>query len=164
MTFEQAIEIILKEEGGYVNDPVDLGGETNFGISKRAYPNIDIKNLTRERAAELYRLDYWNKVKADQLPEWLRLSVFDFAVNAGASRAIRTLQKAAGVKQDGIIGPKTLAAIQTVSTRAYTEARLAYYQGLVKSKPIQGKFLRGWTNRANRIAQLSVQPSNTALA
>lgn len=157
MNFEQAIEIILREEGGYVNDPVDRGGETNFGISKRAYPNVDIKNLTKERAAELYRLDYWERIKADQLPEWLRLPVFDFAVNGGVARAIKMLQKVAGVKQDGIIGPKTLQAVQTVSTRAFTEERLAYYQRIIRQRPAQGKFLRGWTIRTNRIAQLATQ-------
>ena len=62
------IEVVLKSEGGYVNDPHDPGGETNFGISKRAYPSVDIKHLTKEGAIAIYKKDYWDKIKGDDLP------------------------------------------------------------------------------------------------
>lgn len=85
--FERAIDFVFKWEGGYSNDPRDPGGETNFGISKRAYPNEDIKNMTRTHAAELYKRDYWNVCDCDHLPPGLSLLVFDTAVNCGTKRA-----------------------------------------------------------------------------
>lgn len=87
MEFEQAVEIILKHEGGYSNDPLDPGMETNFGISKRAYPNEDIKNMTRDRAKEIYLMDYWHKCSLDKMPPQERLMFFDCAVNQGPARA-----------------------------------------------------------------------------
>lgn len=87
MKFEEAVEFVLAYEGGYVNDPNDPGGETNFGISKRAYPNVDIKNLTREDVIDIYRRDYWDRCRCGELPS--------------------------GVDLDGVIGPITLAAANT---------------------------------------------------
>lgn len=154
MRYEEAVEIILSEEGGYVHDPTDRGGETKYGISKRAYPEEDIPKLTKARARELYRRDYWDRMRLDEFPEALRLPVFDFAVNAGTVRAARTIQKLAGVKQDGIVGPKTLEAAWKVTVSAYTKARQEYYARIVRTKPSQGKFFRGWTLRAQRIAAI----------
>ncbi len=77
MTFEQAVKIILEKEGGYVNHPKDPGGETKFGITKKFYPNVDIKNLTIEKAAEIYRKEYWGKIQAELMPSYLRLIAFD---------------------------------------------------------------------------------------
>lgn len=97
-------------EGGYANDPNDSGGETNFGISKAAYPNEDIRALTVERAQELYKRDYWDASGAEQLPETMAVAVFDSAVNQGVGVAVRLLQVALGVDVDGALGPKTVAA------------------------------------------------------
>ena len=72
ISFDEIIDITLKHEGGYVHDPKDLGGETNFGIAKRFYPDVDIKNLTKEEAKEIYKKDYWDRYKAEKLPEHLR--------------------------------------------------------------------------------------------
>jgi len=85
-TFDTALAHVLKWEGGYSSDPNDPGGETNFGISKRAHPNEDIKNLTVERAGQIYRLEYWNRIGADNLPAALALMAFDGAVNQGVTR------------------------------------------------------------------------------
>ena len=145
-TFDVAVELILKHEGGYVNDPRDNGGETNFGISKRAYPHLDIRNLTREQAIAIYKRDYWDKCRCDEMPSGLALSVFDMAVNAGNNRAIRILQYVLGVAVDGIIGSKTLeAASKSNDTDIYEYAnqRLEFYQSL-KTWPTFG---RGWTRR-----------------
>lgn len=87
MNFDQAFEILLKHEGGWVNDQRDPGGETKFGISKTAYPNIDIKNLTLDAAKIIYRSDYWDECNLDKLPSWCRYMVFDCAVNQGVSFA-----------------------------------------------------------------------------
>ena len=75
--FDEIIEGVLKHEGGYVNDPTDLGGETNFGITKRFYPDVDIKNLTEEGAKEIYKRDYWDKNKVDDVPDDLKHIFFD---------------------------------------------------------------------------------------
>lgn len=110
MNFDRAFEHVVGVEGGYVNDPRDPGGETRYGISKRAYPNEDIRNLTLDRAKQIYWRDYWDACKCDSIPSPLNLYVFDAAVNQGISVAIRVLQGVLGLTQDGIIGPKTIAA------------------------------------------------------
>jgi lysozyme family protein len=87
LTFEDCVNHVLRWEGGYSNDPNDPGGETNFGISKRAYPNLDIKHLTRDQAKQIYFTDYWQAVGADKMPDGLNLLAFDTAVNCGPKRA-----------------------------------------------------------------------------
>lgn len=113
-TFDRAMSFVLKFEGGYINDPNDAGGETNFGISKRSYPSEDIKALTVDRAKELYKNDYWLPVCADQLPENMAIAVMDCAVNQGVGTASRLLQLALGVEVDGNIGPKTIGAAHRI--------------------------------------------------
>lgn len=108
--FEKALALILQHEGGYVNDPRDPGGETKYGISKRAYPSEDIAGLTVERAGAIYKRDYWEKLKCPDMPEPVAIVAFDIAVNQGPAAAIKILQEAVGTTPDGVIGPKTLAA------------------------------------------------------
>lgn len=106
--FDRAMDIILDEEGGYNNDPNDPGGETKFGISKRTYPDVDIKNLTRDGAKLLYKRDFWDQVSGDELPWPLCLYVGDAAINQGVKPAISMLQHALDTVQDGILGRVTL--------------------------------------------------------
>ena len=110
--FDRAFAVVVGIEGNYSNpDPeVDPGGETKFGISHRAYPDLDIANLTLADAKALYLKDYWREVCCDQMPWPLALLVFDGAVNQGQPATKRTLQQALGVVVDGVIGPKTIAA------------------------------------------------------
>lgn len=110
MTFDQALARVLRHEGGYVCDPRDPGGETKWGISKRSYPTLDIKALTREDAAAIYRRDFWHVLKADTLPPAVAFQVFDLAVNSGIGTAIRLYQRALGVADDGHFGPVSDAA------------------------------------------------------
>lgn len=112
--FLKAVARVLKSEGGYVNDPHDPGGETKFGISKRSYPSVDIKNLTEDGARAIYERDYWQAVRGDVLPPAVACVVFDSAVNQGVKPAIRFLQAALGVPVDGVIGPATIAAATAV--------------------------------------------------
>lgn len=105
MTFDIAFDRLMGVEGGYVNDPNDPGGETNWGISKRSYPHVDIKNLTRDGAKAIYKTEFWDVIEADGLPGDLAFQVFDFSVNSGISTAIRYLQRALGVADDGKYGP-----------------------------------------------------------
>lgn len=156
MTFEEAVEVVLKHEGGYVNHPLDPGGETKYGISKRAYPHVDILNLRREEAIEIYRKDYWEKVRADDLPASLRLLVFDAAVNQGVSAAIRLLQQVVNVEQDGILGPNTLRAVNNQGSRdlvfLYVMARHAAYA----RNPRWDAFGRGWSWRLLEVTMISL--------
>ena len=149
--FEKCIPIILKNEGGYVNHPHDPGGETKYGIAKRFFPDEDIKNLTIERAKEIYYKHYW-------LPMALRgidneesvLQIFDFGVNAGTRRAIRKAQQILEIKQDGVCGPITRKAINDYGDDFvihYKIARSNYYEHLAFSRPRLRVFLRGWLNR-----------------
>ena len=113
--FQKCLEIILHHEGGYVNHPKDPGGETNLGVTKRVYEEWggtkDMKDLTVEDVAPIYKKNYWDRVKGDNLPTGLDLCIFDFAVNAGPGRAAKMIQKMIGVTVDGGIGPMTLQAL-----------------------------------------------------
>lgn len=147
MSFEYLIDRVLSHEGGYVNDPSDPGGETRYGISKRAYPGVDIKNLTREQAIEIYRRDFWLRVQGDKLPKAIAFQLLDAAVNHGVGNAIRWMQRAAGVADDGLIGPQTLGAISRTDANdlvlKFLAERLEFYTKL-KTFDVFG---RGWVNR-----------------
>ncbi|MDZ7804703.1 glycoside hydrolase family 108 protein [Thiohalophilus sp.] len=105
-----AMAWVIKTEGGYVNDPQDPGGETKYGISRRAHPGIDIKNLTVDEATELYRIDYWDAYRCGELPPAFGLFLFDSVVQHRPGDAVKILQRAIGTTVDGDIGPKTIAA------------------------------------------------------
>ena len=110
-TFDDFIPRVLLAEGGYVNDPADRGGETKYGISKRSYPSVDILNLTRDAAVAIYRRDFWDAVHGEELPRGFAFQALDAAINNGVGNAIRWMQRAAGVADDGHFGPVTLAAV-----------------------------------------------------
>ena len=153
-SFDDAVVVILRHEGGYVNDPNDPGGETNFGICKRSYPNEDIRNLTEARAKEIYRRDYWDKCKCDQLPEAVRLLVFDAAVNQGVGAAVKMLQKAVSTMEDGIIGPNTLAKVRAAKNLPVTyAAERAMRYASNKNLNLYG---RGWFRRLFSVAREGV--------
>lgn len=145
--FETLIDRVLSHEGGYVNHPEDPGGETKFGIAKRSYPGVDIKNLTREQAIEIYRADFWQRVQGDQLPPALVFQVLDAAANHGVGNAVRWLQRAAGVADDGVIGPMSLAAVRRCDAAdlvlKFNAERLEFYAKLSTFDA----FGRGWTRR-----------------
>ena len=114
MNFDQAFIKLLGAEGGYTEGKNDPGGETKWGISKRSYPNIDIKALTQEQAKSIYQHDYWQPLQLELLPVEVRYDLFDAAVNSGNRQAVKFLQKAAGVVDDGIIGTITLNACKNL--------------------------------------------------
>ena len=155
--FNGAFDLLMEVEGGYVCDKDDSGGETKYGISKASYPHEDICNITVERAKEIYKRDYWDRCKCDQLPDCLSVAVFDFAVNSGTNRAIMLLQKALDVTVDGIIGNQTIGAANRLNPRKtlekYIDLRTDFIMNIVKKKPDQQCFLRGWTNRIKRVQQ-----------
>jgi lysozyme family protein len=148
--FDEAVKMVLKHEGGYVNHPSDPGGETNFGVSKRAYPDVDIKNLTEEEAADIYRADYWNKIKGDLLPVPVAILVFDWAVNSGVSRAVKALQTVVNADADGVLGSRTVAAVTEAydaSPRDVCNAYTHIRQQFVRNILTYGTFGKGWERR-----------------
>lgn len=151
MTFERAVEIVLAEEGGYINDPNDPGGETRYGISKRAYPELDIAKLTVEQAKAIYRRDYWEPCKCDKLPWPLSLYVFDCAVNQGVVPAIKLLQRAVQTTQDGVLGQQTL----TLASRAnpwHMAQFMAFRAMRYQSTRNFDRFGAGWLTRLFTVA------------
>ena len=166
--FNKCLEIVLHHEGGYVNHPKDPGGMTNMGVTKRVYEEWvgysvsenTMQNLKEEDVAPIYKKNYWDRVKGDDLPEGLDLCIFDFAVNAGPGRAAKFLQKLIGVTQDGGIGPQTLGALQSaigedvrIQTREmiekYQSMRQEYYESLSTFET----FGRGWTRQVDEVTE-----------
>lgn len=127
--FEQYIDKILKLEGGYVNDPDDAGGETKYGISKSANPDVDIPALTIDKAKEIYRDRYWNAIEAEKLPAAMRGPAFDAAVNQGVGWTKKALKRAGG------------------DVKAFLDMRAHRYAAIVRGNPTQKKFARGWEKR-----------------
>ena len=147
MTFDGVFDRLIGHEGGYVNDPTDPGGETNWGISKRSYPNVDIKNLTRDGAKAIYRRDFWDRLKADTLHDGVAYQLFDFAVNSGIETAVRYLQRAVGVADDGHWGPASAAAAAAMSesdTIMGLNAERLDFMTRLQNWPNHGK---GWARR-----------------
>jgi len=157
-SFNDIIEHVLNHEGGYVDDPSDLGGETNFGIAKRFYPNVDIKNLTRDEAKNIYFEDYWKPSKAQDLPPQIRQIYFDMCVNFGKSGAVKVLQQACNAKRkenklkvDGQIGPMTISASEKVSADRIRSYRVLRFAKIVFNRPEQERFWYGWYRRAVQV-------------
>jgi len=150
--FDSIIEMILKHEGGYVDHSSDPGGETKYGISKRAYPDVNIAALTEEDAKDIYKRDYWSRIKGDDLPAGVACVVMDYAVNSGVSRASKALQAACGINNgDGIIGPHTLSATW-VTVRNYSEKYVVdevtdQRRGFIRNLSIYETFGKGWERR-----------------
>jgi lysozyme family protein len=162
--FDKAFAIIVGVEGDYSDDPKDAGNWTSgkvgigtlkgtkYGISAAAYPNEDIRNLTLEKSKTLYKRDYWNPVRGDELHWPLNLALFDAAVQHDPKDAIRLLQRAIGVTVDGAFGPRTLARAQTLNpieaSARLMRCRDTYYRSL-STWDHHGD---GWINRLFRIA------------
>ena len=154
--FNEIIEQVLEHEGGYVNDPKDLGGETKYGITKRFYPELNIKELTIEKAKQIYKQDYWDKNKVESLPQNLWHIYFDMCVNMGKRTAVKVLQRAANnkgrnIEVDGGLGPMTIGALKGVELDRVRAFRVKYYVDLITARPEQEKFYLGWFRRATEV-------------
>lgn len=132
-----------RKDGGYTNDPVDPGGETKWGISKKSYPDIDIKSLTKEEALIIYEKDYWLKIGADKMEKKLAIVCFDSAVNCGVGRTRSWLAE--------LNEKKDLA--EERKSRWMIQRRTQYYLDLVKKKPALNKYIKGWLNRVNDLSK-----------
>lgn len=147
MTFEQVFDRTLGHEGNYSNNPNDPGGETKWGISKRSYPNLIIKDLTEEDAFNIYKRDFWDRLGMDRLPDGVQFQLFDFAINSGIETSIRYFQRALGVADDGHFGPVSFAA-SSISTESdmimNLNAERLDYMTRLKNWPDAS---RGWARR-----------------
>lgn len=155
MSFDTAFHELLGHEGGYSNHPNDPGGETMWGVTRRVARENGYTGEMREMPAEvakrIYRKDYWDPVRADELPDVIRYAVFDAAVNSGVRQSIRWLQTAVGAKSDGIIGPQTLSMTQKVDPEVTLRKMLAVRLRFMTNLNTWGSFGKGW---ARRIAAL----------
>lgn len=151
MNFDQAFDRLIGNEGGYSFNVADPGGETMWGVTARVarangYTG-DMKVLPRDTAKAIYATRYWDAICAGALPTLLRFEVFDAAVNSGAQQAVRWLQQAVGIKDDGIIGPMTLAAVHGADPLRLALAFNGERLELMSSLPTWGNFGRGWARR-----------------
>lgn len=174
--FPAALKELLIHEGGYVNHPEDPGGRTNLGVTQRVYEAwvkhpVDekiMRSLTVDHVRALYKAQYWDAVKADDLPPGLDLCVFDFAVNAGPRIASRYLQRLVGTTRDGIIGPATLGAMREYARKhgvegainAYQDSRIGYYKRLRKFPA----FGRGWLRRVGEVRKAALAAARVGVA
>lgn len=145
--FKSSLDALFHWEGGYVDDPNDPGGKTKYGISKRAYPDVDIFKLTKKKAGEIYYNDYWEPCGCEDLPAGMDLLVFDTAVNCGTGTAVKMLQESVGSTVDGVYGPNTLDAAQKKNPQSalmeYVSRRSVYYGRL----DTFGRYGLGWMRR-----------------
>lgn len=158
--FDSSFDRVFGHEQGYNNDPNDPGGETKYGISKRSYPDLDIKNLSRERTKSIYFEDFWDKIDGENLPAGLAFQLFDFAVHSGVKPAIRSLQKILGVTVDGIMGEKTLGGINhwgSASEMDLIVLLLAARIDLMTSLPNWSHAGKGWARRIAKNLRYAVQ-------
>lgn len=158
-TFIKAMPHILVEEGGYVNHPADPGGQTNMGITLATLSawmgtkatTADIRNLSQKTASDIYKKNYWDKVAGDALPAGVDYALFDYAINSGPARAVKTLQKIVGTAQDGSIGAQTIAAAQSKSPADTINKICDSRQEMLESLSTFKTFGKGWTARVKRV-------------
>ena len=163
--FGRALQLLLKHEGGYVNHPDDPGGMTNLGITKKVYEEWiereateeDMKNLTSEDVAPIYKTNYWDKCKCDDLPSGLDYVAFDWAVNSGVSRSSKGIQKSCGAEPDGIIGLKTLRLVKGQSVIFMIENFKIIRQDFYESLDHFDTFGKGWTHRNNEATKVALE-------
>ena len=153
--FEQCMGWLLEHEGGYVNHPSDPGGETNLGVTRAVYEQYagrqvmdgEMEGLTHDDVYPIYKENYWNRVRGDDLPSGVDFCTFDWAVNSGVSRAAKALQRIVGVEQDGGIGPMTLQAVLEVEPAEIVEQMHHMRDGFYRSLSTFDTFGRGWIRR-----------------
>lgn len=167
--FERALELVLAQEGGYVDHPLDPGGATKFGVTRRTLaawrgvspwrklPKREVRALTAAEAGAIYRAEYWDAVRGDELPGGVDYAVFDYAVNSGIARAAKALQRAAEARADGMVGGMTLRAVRQYDPRTLIhrlcERRLSFLRRLGTWRA----FGRGWSNRVNGVREHALE-------
>ena len=167
--FDKCLTMLLKHEGGFVDHPKDPGGMTNLGVTKAVYDKwigresseAEMRALTQEDVAPIYKKNYWDRCKCDHLPSGLDLAVFDWAVNSGTGRAAKNLQAMIGTVADGGIGPNTLKTLNEYIEHhglenvieEYKNVRQEFYESLSTFET----FGKGWTRRNNETAEIAME-------
>jgi len=160
--WDECFEMVLKHEGGYVNDPRDPGGRTNLGVTQRAWEAYlnrksseeEMRKLTPNIVKPFYKAMYWDKIKGDDLPSGVDYAAFDLAVNSGVGRAAKYLQQIAGVTADGVIGPKSLEAIKSRDPKEMADALCDMRMDFLRRLPTFETYGKGWSRR---VAEVSVK-------
>ena len=168
--FDESLKMLLHNEGGYVNHPEDPGGETNLGVTRAVYEQWvgrqvmdgEMKALKVEDVAPIYKKNYWDRIRADDLPSGLDFAAFDWAVNSGTGRPAKVIQKYISAKQDGAIGPKTLALVAendpSKMIQYLYEQRQKFYERLNTFET----FGKGWTRRNQETLKAAMEMANGA--
>ena len=166
--FEQSLKMLLHHEGGYVWHPDDPGGETNLGVTRAVYEQWvnrqvmegEMKRLTVADVAPIYKTNYWDRIRGDDLPSGLDFAAFDWAVNSGTGRPAKVIQKYISAKQDGAIGPKTLALVAendpAKMIQYLYEQRQKFYERLKTFET----FGKGWTRRNQETLKAAMEMAN----
>jgi len=161
--FTASLKIVLAHEGGYADNPADPGGATNMGITRKTLarwravspwwnlPKSAVRDLGMDEAGRIYRASFWDRIKADTLPSGLDLALFDYAVNSGPDRAVKSLQRTLGVVADGQVGPLTLRAIAGRNVAALIEAICSQRLSFLTQLTTFAIFGRGWRRRVQDI-------------
>ena len=163
--FDKCLTMLLKHEGGFVDHPKDPGGMTNLGVTKAVYDKwigresteAEMRSLTQDDVAPIYKKNYWDRCKCDQLPSGADWSVFDWAVNSGTGRASKAMQKIVGAKQDGAIGPKTLQMIANEKAEFLVERMYDQRQSFYEKLNTFETFGRGWTRRNKETKETALE-------
>ena len=154
-----SLALMLKSEGHFVNHPSDPGGMTNLGVTKKAWEawvkhpvdEAEMRGLTPEIVAPFYKARYWDACKCDELPLGIDYAVFDFAVNAGANRASKTMQSALGTAADGIVGPATIGVAVNADPDEFLEKFSAAKEQFYRNLPTFEHFGKGWLRRVAEV-------------
>jgi len=168
--WEKAFQMVLKHEGGYVNNPKDPGGMTNLGVTKKVWEEFvgrevderEMRALTPDAVKPLYKKNYWDKIKGDQLPSGVDYAAYDLAVNSGTGRAAKYLQQIAGVHADGVIGPQSMEAIQSCNSAETIDALCDMRLDFLKRLPIWPTFGEGWERRVKEVKAIGLQMAKSA--
>ena len=153
--FDKCLKMLLSHEGGFVNHPEDPGGITNLGVTKKVYDEWigresteqEMRDLTPDDVAPIYKKNYWDRIKGDSLPSGLDWACFDWCVNSGSGRPAKAVQRAVGATQDGAIGPQTLGLIMEKDPEEIINYVYGVRQDFYKSLKTFETFGRGWTRR-----------------
>ena len=163
--FDKCLAKLLSHEGGYVNHPKDPGGMTNLGVTKRVYDDWigresteqEMRDLTPTDVGPIYKKNYWDRVKGDNLPSGVDWCAFDWAVNSGSGRPAKAIQRAVGAAADGAIGPMTLKAVADKDPKEIIEYVFQVRQSFYESLKTFETFGRGWTRRNKETLDQALQ-------
>ena len=163
--FEQCLALLLRDEGGFVNNNRDPGGMTNLGVTKKTWEEwvghpVDeaaMRALGPADVSPLYKKNYWDKVRGDDLPAGVDYACFDFAVNSGVGRASKVLQQTVGVNPDGAIGPATLGAVKSQNARDIAKEICEIRLNFLQSLPTWADFGKGWGARVARVEEMALK-------